>query len=99
MTEFVNTITAKTMRSGIDIAGEITKVSDVRNINLKAGGTTTVADAILTDADGDITLTLWGDDIALAKVGSKVTITNGYTNEFKGEVSLTKGKFGQMSVE
>ena len=43
-------------------------------------------------------LTLWGDDIKAVNVGDKVQITNGYTNEFKGEVSLTKGKFGQMQI-
>ena len=43
-------------------------------------------------------LTLRGDDIKAVNVGDVVVITNGYTNEFKGEVSLTKGKFGQMEV-
>jgi len=30
--------------------------------------------------------------------GDKIVISNGYTNEFKGEVSLTKGKFGKMDI-
>ena len=48
--------------------------------------------------DEQMKLTLWGDDIKSVNVGDTVRITNGYTNEFKGEVSLTKGKFGQMEV-
>jgi len=52
----------------------------------------------LTDDSGDIQLTLWGDDNKGIKIGSKVSITNGYTNTFKDVISLTKGKFGQLEV-
>ena len=31
--------TAKNMRSGIDVNGQITKLGQGRNVNLKAGGT------------------------------------------------------------
>jgi replication factor A1 len=87
------------MRSGVNVVGEITKVSETRTVNLKNGGTVNVADATLTDEVGEIALTLWGDDIGLCPQGSKVAITNGFTNEFKGQVSLTKGKFGTLDVE
>jgi replication factor A1 len=52
----------------------------------------------LVDESGEIKLTLWGDDISKISDGSKIKITNGYTNTFKGEVSLTKGKYGQLEV-
>jgi len=29
---------------------------------------------------------------------SRVKVENGYTNTFKGEVSLTKGKYGKLEV-
>ena len=45
-----------------------------------------------------VKLTLWGDDIKAVNVGDTIVITNGYTNSFKDEVSLTKGKFGKMEV-
>lgn len=99
MTDFVTTEMAKKMRSGVDIAGEITKKGNLRTINLKSGGTVDVCDSTLSDESGDIALTLWGEDINQVQVGSKVKILNGYTNEFKGQVSLTKGKFGTMEVE
>lgn len=98
MTEFQTTIEAAKMRSGVNVAGEITKVSDTRTVNLKSGGTVNVADATLTDEVGEIALTLWGDDIIKCPKGAKVSITNGFTNEFKGQVSVTKGKFGQLEV-
>jgi replication factor A1 len=99
MTEFQTTVEAAKMRSGVNVAGEITKVSDIRTVNLKSGGTVNVADATLTDDVGEIALTLWGEDIALCPKGTKVAITNGFTNEFKGQVSVTKGKFGQLEVQ
>lgn len=98
MTDFITTATAAKMRSGINVAGEITKVGNRRTVNLKSGGTIDTAEAILSDESGDIALALWGDDINNVKVGSKVKVLNGYTNEFKGQVSLTKGKFGQLEV-
>ncbi len=100
-TEQVPISEAKKMRSGVNTKGEIASKGDTRTINLKSGGTVDVCDAILADGlqeDNRIKLTLWGDDINTVNVGSKVEITNGYTNEFKGEVSLTKGKFGSMNV-
>ncbi|PIW34430.1 MAG: DNA-binding protein, partial [Nitrosopumilales archaeon CG15_BIG_FIL_POST_REV_8_21_14_020_33_23] len=71
---------------------------DPRTVNLKTGGTVDVCDAVISDGSDDIKLTLWGDDIKAVNVGDVVVVTNGYTNEFKGEVSLTKGKFGKMEI-
>ena len=92
---------AKKSRSGINIKAQVKSMGDKRTVNLKRGGTLDVCDAVISDGqteDDQMKLTLWGEDIALGKVGDTVVITNGYTNEFKGEVSLTKGKFGKMEV-
>ena len=90
---------AKNMRSGVDIEGTVERKGDPRTVNMKAGGTIDVCDAYLVDeTGGEIKLTLWGDDIPKVNDGDRVKITNGYTNSFKGEVSLTKGKFGKMDV-
>lgn len=101
MVDYVTIEQARKMRSGVTTKGEIASVGERRTVNLKNGGSVDVCDAILADGVTDenrISLTLWGDDINSVKVGSKVEIQNGYTNEFKGEVSLTKGKFGKMLV-
>jgi replication factor A1 len=89
---------AKNMRNGINIEGTVERKGETRTVNKKAGGTIDVCDAYLVDDVGEIKLTLWGDDIPKISDGSKVKITNGYTNTFKGEVSLTKGKYGQLEV-
>jgi len=92
---------AKNQRSGINLTAIVSSIGDPRTINLKSGGTIDVAEAIITDGEADedkIKLALWGEDIPAVKIGDRIKITNGYTNSFKGEVSLTKGKFGQLEV-
>lgn len=101
MAEHIPIAQAKKMRSGINVKATIKSKGDPRTVNLKNGGTVDVCDAVISDAEGDenqMKLTLWGDDIKAINVGDTVAITNGYTNEFKGEVSLTKGKFGKMEI-
>lgn len=98
MTNFISIAEAKKMRSGINTKGVIESVGERRTINLKTGGTVDVCDAVLKDSSDNVKLSLWGDDIGLIKKGSSVELQNAYSNEFKGEVSLTKGKFGQMNV-
>ena len=90
---------AKNMRGGVDIEGTVERKGEPRTVNMKSGGEIDVCDAYLVDSEGgDIKLTLWGDDIPTVNNGTKIKITNGYTNSFKGEVSLTKGKFGKMDI-
>ncbi len=101
MAEFIPISQAKKMRSGVNAKAEVKSKGDSRTVNLKSGGTVDVCDAVIADGETDddqMKLTLWGDDIKAVNVGDVVVITNGYTNEFKGEVSLTKGKFGQMEI-
>lgn len=92
---------AKKMRSGINLKAKVKSKPAPRTVNLKSGGTIDVCDAIIYDGDteeDEMKLTLWGDDIEAVNVGDVVEITNGYTNEFRGEISIGKGKFGQMKI-
>jgi replication factor A1 len=91
----------RNMRSGINTKGVVKSMGDPRTVNLKSGGTIDVCDAVINDGEtenDEIKLTLWGDDIKAVNVGDTIVITNGYTNSFKDEVSLTKGKFGKMEI-
>ena len=101
MSEFIPISEAKKMRSGVNVEAVVKSKGDSRTVNLKSGGTVDVCDAVISNGeteDDQMKLTLWGDDIKAVNVGDTVVITNGYTNEFKGEVSLTKGKFGKMDI-
>ena len=81
----------------VSVTGKVDSVGEPRTVNLKAGGTNNVADAIITDESGSIKLSLWGDDIDKVQTGDRISIENGYINTFKGENSVNIGKFGKLS--
>lgn len=80
----------------VSVVGKIESLGQPRTVNLKSGGTSTVADAVISDESGSIKLSLWGDDISKVQAGDKVSVENGYINTFKGENSLSVGKFGKL---
>ena len=80
----------------VSITGKIDSVGEPRTVNLKAGGTNTVADAIISDESGNIKLSLWGEEINNVQPGDRVLVENGYINTFRGENSLNVGKFGKL---
>lgn len=82
----------------LDVEGTITSVGDPRTVNLRAGGTANVADAVISDNTGEIKLSLWNDQIEQVRTGSKIRIENGYTTTFKGEKQLNIGKYGKLTI-
>lgn len=80
----------------VSITGKIDSVGEPRTVNLRAGGTNTVADAIISDESGSIKLSLWGEEINNVQPGDRVSVENGYINTFRGENSLNVGKFGKL---
>lgn len=81
----------------VSVTGKIDSLGDPRTVNLKSGGTNTVADAIISDESGSMKLSLWGDDINKIQPGDRISVENGYINTFKGENSISIGKFGKMT--
>ncbi len=81
----------------VDVEGKI-KSKDTPRTMVKFGKELNLCNAMLEDDSGEIALTLWNNDISKVKVGDKVKINNGYVNEFRGEISLTAGKFGSIEV-
>lgn len=81
----------------VDIEVEVVEVGEAREFQ-KFGSTGRVATAIAKDETGQVKLSLWNEEIDLVKKGAKVKITNGYVNEFQGEMQLTAGKFGKLEV-
>ncbi len=83
--------------SRVDVEGEVIEKGDVRTVNLRAGGTSTVADATIRDDTGSIKLSLWGEQINSVDVGDKIKVENGYTKAFRGEVQLNIGRYGKLT--
>lgn len=81
----------------VDITVEVVEVSEPKEFQ-RFDKTGRVANATVKDATGTITLTLWNDEIEKVQKGAVVRITNGYVNEYKGELQLTAGRFGSIEV-
>lgn len=82
----------------VDAEGEISEISEPRTVNLRTGDQAKVADCMLRDESGQIKLSLWDDQIDQVRQGSKVRVTNGYTNSFRGELRLNVGKYGKLEI-
>ena len=87
----------KAGQGNVTVEGEITDVAEPRTFE-KFGKSGRVANATLKDDSGQIKLSLWNEQVDLVKTGAHVRITNGYVNEWKGELQLTTGKFGKLEI-
>ncbi len=75
----------------------IIEKGDPRNIQ-KPSFSGRVCDTQLKDETGQIKFTLWNEQVDSCSVGDTIKITNGYVNEWQGELQLSTGKFGTLEV-
>ena len=81
----------------VDVEVEVVEKGEVREFQ-KFGNPGRVCTAIAKDDTGQVKLTLWNDEIDKVEVGDKLHITNGFVNEFQGEMQLSAGRFGKMEI-
>ena len=84
-------------QSKIEIECEVVEKGEVKEFD-KFGKKIRLCNAKVKDESGEITLTLWNDEIDNVQVGDQIKIINGYCNEFQGEKQLTAGRFGKIEV-
>jgi len=84
--------------SAVDVLElEVIEVEEPREfINFR--GTGRVANARAKDESGEIKLTLWNEQIDKVKSGDKVVIENGWVKEFRGELQVSTGRLGKLTV-
>lgn len=87
----------KPKQGSVDIILDIVDVGPAREFS-KFGKNGRVATAVAKDESGDVKLTLWNEDIDKVKSGDKIHITNGYVNEWQGEIQLTTGRMGKLEI-
>ncbi|MBS3157661.1 hypothetical protein J4206_00050 [Candidatus Woesearchaeota archaeon] len=81
----------------VDITLDIVEKGEIRSFN-KFGKEGSVCNATGRDDTGTIKVSLWNDEITKVNVGDKIKITNGYVNEWQGELQLSAGKFGKLEI-
>ena len=84
--------------NNVEVEGKITEISDPRQIRTKFGTQITLTTAEIEDDTGSAKLTLWGEQSDGVEEGSVVHIKNGFTKEFKGELQISIGKRGTISI-
>jgi replication factor A1 len=57
-----------------------------------------VCNAKIKDDTGEVVLSLWNEQVEQVNVGDIIKISNGYVSEFKGEMQLSTGKFGNLEI-
>mgnify|MGYP001602202298 CR=1 FL=1 len=87
----------KANQGSVSLTLDVIEKQNVREFE-KFGKKGRVCNAICQDETGTISLTLWNDDIERVNTGDKIEIKNGYVGEFRGDLQLQTGKFGQLAV-
>jgi replication factor A1 len=88
----------KSGQGNVDIELTVKSVEEPKTIN-KYGKELRLTNAIVTDGESEIKLTLWNDEVDKVKTGQVIKISKGYVNEFNGEKQLTAGKFGKIEIK
>jgi replication factor A1 len=84
--------------NNINIQAKIINKSDVRNVQTRYGPKT-VAEVILEDDSGQISLSLWENDINVVSIGDVINISGAYTTQFKDRLQLNiPRKTGRIEI-
>ncbi len=84
--------------TNVNLVAKVVSIGDKRSVNTKYGRSV-VCDAIIRDESGEISLTLWNDQIDKIKEGDIVSIAGAYTTEWQGEVKLNIPKKGSLETK
>ena len=87
----------KVREGDVDVIVEVVDKGQIREFE-KFGKKGRVCNAKVKDESGEMSLTLWNDEIDKINVGDIIHIEKGYVGEWQGEPQLTAGKFGSISV-
>ena len=83
--------------SNIVLEAKVIDISEIREVMTRFGRRD-VADATLEDESGQISLTLWQDQIKMVKVGNKVSIAGAFATEFREKLQLSIPRSGKLEV-
>ncbi|MFW9850115.1 MAG: hypothetical protein ACFFF4_13335 [Candidatus Thorarchaeota archaeon] len=88
----------KPRMKNITITFKVVEIGEEREVSSRRDMTThRVADAIVGDTTGIVTVPLWDESIDNMTPGSTFLLKNGYTGLFKNNLRLNIGKYGELS--
>jgi replication factor A1 len=83
--------------NNVSLTAKVIDVSEKREVNTRFGKRK-VADVLLEDETGQISLTLWEDKIDSVRVGDTVTIEGAFVTTFKDKMQINIPKMGKLEV-
>jgi len=83
--------------SNVTLQAKVVDISETRDVQTKYGPRS-VADAILEDDTGQISLSLWENQINSVSVGDTISVTGAYVTQFREKVQLNIPKNGKLEV-
>jgi replication factor A1 len=78
------------------IEGRVVSKDEISEVSTMAGKVVKVANAVLQDDTGRITLVLWAEDAERIKKGDRVKVENGWVSEYKGILKISAGRSGKI---
>ncbi len=83
--------------SNISVKARVIDKSDIREVNTKYGKRS-VADFLLEDSTGQISLSLWEKDIDKVEVGDTIEVSGAFATKFRDRLQLNIPKTGNIKV-
>jgi replication factor A1 len=83
--------------SNISIEAKVIDISEPRDVQTRYGKKN-VADAILEDDSGQISLTLWEEKISSISVGDVIRVSGAYVTSFRDKMQLNIPRNGNIEV-
>lgn len=87
----------KPRQGNVEVIGTVNNKGSPREFN-RPGSQGKVCNAKLKDDSGEITLSLWNEQVDQVNNGDRIQIKNGYVSEWQGEMQLSTGKFGTLDI-
>lgn len=78
------------------VEATVSQLEAVREITKRDGTAQKVRNGRLKDDTGEITLVLWGEEVALVNEGDRVRITEGWVKEYQGRPQISLGRVGKL---
>ncbi len=83
--------------SNIAIQAKVVEISEPREVQTRYGKKN-VADAVLEDDSGQISMTLWEDNINSVSVGDMVNVSGAFVTTFKDKMQLNIPRSGKLEI-
>ena len=83
--------------SNISLRAKVIDISETRDVQTRYGKKS-VADALLEDDTGQISLTLWEENISSVSVGDTVDIVGAFVTSFRDKLQLNVPRSGKLEI-